>query len=791
LVYTNLTRIFALAIIIIGIVVIIGWLADIDTLKRLVPTWVTMKFSTALSFLMTGIIVGLLNESRNRNNEFAKIFLFAPIMIILFFMATLLVSTIAETSSGVSSLFIKEDPAAALGSVKAGTPSVGTMINFLLIIGVGFTYLIARKEYTKYLTICGAIIIALGIIALIGYAIENPSLYYQIEGFSGAMALHTAIAFILSGIGLILLGKPKIVETSISRKKFTIKISQKLVLFFLIAALIPIIVLGSISLDLAKTSLEKENFATINENADLQVDRIESFFFERKANTEVMSKGIIFYNEIPILNKFYKDTTSEEYIASDERLDHRLKAVRNAYGYDNIMVANPDGEIIFVSKNESKPTYLGKSMLEIDEKTIIEGKKAVYVSEIIPDIGGDGRPELYTAAPINDPEGNLLGILIFDIQVLRFLDALMQESYNGDSGESLIAKRIGSEIVFLHNLRFDTDAALNRKIPLEGEVVAMHHAVSGENGFDIAKDDRNVEVLAAWRHIPELDWGLVSKIDTAEAFSPIDQLQQDITVLAIVFMIGVGFFAVSAARSLSKPIIAIKNLAEDISKGKLDARTIVHSSDEIGQLESMMNKTAEKLQESDKQKTEFAAMITHELKTPLVPIQGYAEMLKNPKLGSLNDDQKDAVNEILANSKQLLSLIQNVLNAQKLEAQGMKYNKKSHNVDEFIKNVMKTMEHYTTPKNIKFTESVEKGLTMYADSDRMMEIFNNIVANAVDFTPENTGIIHIDGKSDGKFVQFSVKDNGVGIPKEKHSGMFKKNSSKQIRLIPENMVEVD
>jgi len=559
--YTNLARVFAVAIILLGTIVIIGWFADIDSLKRIVPTWVTMKFSTAVSFLMTGIIVGLLNESRNRKNEFAKIFLFAPIMIILFFMATLLVSTIAGTTSGVSGLFVKEDPATAIGSITAGTPSVGTMINFLVIIGVGFTYLIARPDHTKYLNICGAIIIAIGIIALIGYAIESQALYYEVEGFSGAMALHTAIAFILSGIGLILLVKPKIVGTSISKSKFHLHISTKLVLFFLIASLIPIIVLGAVSIDLSKSSLEKESFLAVNAQADLTKRSVEVFFRERTSDALVTSEIEIFKKEMGTFDTFYNEPTNPQYIESDAKLDERLKLIRESYGYDNIMLTNSDGTIVFVSKNDRKETYLGNSFLQIDPDTFNEGKNGVYLSKVIEDVGGDGLPELYISAPIFDNDSNLIGVVIFDIPFKRLMDQAALTWYVGETGETLIVNKLGDKVVALHSLRFQEEVRFEEGIKI-GDILAgpAQQAASGNDGTGFSIDYRGEEILAAWRYVKVIDWGLVAKIDTAEALAPIQQLEQDITILAIVFSIGVGFFGISASRSFSKPILELGNM---------------------------------------------------------------------------------------------------------------------------------------------------------------------------------------------------------------------------------------
>jgi len=330
--YAEITRILSATVIVIGLVVIIGWLMDIDSLKSIFPTWVTMKFSTAVSFLMSGIVLMLMNEYRNNNSEFSRIFLFAPLIIILFFMATLLITTLMGTTTGVSSLFVTEDPN-AIGSVKAGTPSVGTMINFILIIGVGFASLLVTKKFKIGALIAGGIIFLLGVIALLGYAIEEPALYYQVAGYSGAMAIHTAIAFCVIGIGMILFVKPPIKEKEVLKKKFALPISIKLVFFFLIAAIIPIIVVGMVSFDLAQSSLEKETFQALNEQADINLSRIDNIFSERIADAEVTSKIKLLEQEIPKLEKFLDDKTNPEYIESETRVDQRLDVIEAAYGY--------------------------------------------------------------------------------------------------------------------------------------------------------------------------------------------------------------------------------------------------------------------------------------------------------------------------------------------------------------------------------------------------------------------------------------------------------------------------
>jgi len=771
MIFVQATRIISIAVIIIGLVVMIGWFTDDDDLKRLNPDWVTMKFSTAASFLVSGMVVFLINESRNKNSEASKIIIFAPLIVVLFFMATLLVSTISGTSTGVSSLFVKEEASAALHSVKAGTPSVGTMINFLLIIGAGFTYLLANPKHRKYLTISGGIILALAIIALIGYAIDSPSLYYQVEGASGAMALHTAIAFALLGIGLILLSKPKYIEREVSKKHRSLKISTKLIFAFLISALFPIIVVGFISFDLAQTSLENETFISINEEADLQVKRIEANFFERKADAVVLSQYHILKQEIPILNQFYQDTANQLFIESQQRVDERLDVVEKAYGYDSIGLLNPEGDIIYATGKGA--SFIGVSFTEFDPQTIIEGKKGVYISDVIGDTTRDLLPDLFISAPIFDEDDNLLGIVVLDVKIARYLDGLMQQSHIGETGETLVVKKLGEKVISLNALRFSQQMEMSMDEMMKGVAGPAYKATAGLEGTGYDIDYRHHEILAAWRYMPELDLGLVSKIDVAEAFAPIDQLQRDITVLAVVFMTGIGFFGVAASRTIANPLIKLKDLAVKISEGDLDSRVLVQSTDEIGQLSEMMNETAVKLKNTQKEKEEFVAMITHDLKQPLVPILGNVEMLANPKMGELNEMQKECVDEIAVNASRQLSMIDNLVSAQKLGAGAMKYDIEELSSKDILNDCIKTHGPIMNDKKIEYFDSSTEDIKVKADKRRILEAFTNIIQNAHDFVPQD-GKIEI-GVNDGeKEVTFFVKDNGEGIPKEKQDKLFKK-----------------
>ncbi|MBM2820035.1 MAG: kdpD [Nitrosarchaeum sp.] len=167
-------------------------------------------------------------------------------------------------------------------------------------------------------------------------------------------------------------------------------------------------------------------------------------------------------------------------------------------------------------------------------------------------------------------------------------------------------------------------------------------------------------------------------------------------------------------------------------------------------------------------------MVTHELKTPLTPIRGYCEMLRMPNLmGTLNNEQLQSIKEIEENAKRLEILIGDVLDAQKLDMNQMSFKKSEISTDEFMDTIFKNAVHMMKDKNIDFVNNSEKH-SIIADRDRLTQVMNNVISNAVDFVPKEHGRIEMGTKKEGSKVIFYVKDNGIGIPNDKQDELFKK-----------------
>lgn len=191
-----------------GAIVMAGWILEIEALKSILPFWVTMKFLTALSFFLSGIILYFVAYNTEGGGVLNQIMIAISSILILFFMLNLLLATLFNFSTGIEDLFVHE-LRDAVKTTLPGRPSIGTMINFTLVSIAGLTSLFEVKKFNHKIYIIGIIVLIISSIAVLGYIASIPLLYYTITGYSTAMALHTAILFMLAGIGFINCRKTK------------------------------------------------------------------------------------------------------------------------------------------------------------------------------------------------------------------------------------------------------------------------------------------------------------------------------------------------------------------------------------------------------------------------------------------------------------------------------------------------------------------------------------------------------------------------------------------------------
>ena len=200
----KIARILSLVVIIAGFMVIIGWVFDIGFLKSITPAWVTMKFTTAFAFVLSGITLYFIVRALEGEFDKAQVMLSITSLAIILLMGLLFFSAVLKIRTGAEDIFIKET-SGAVKSVAPGRPSIPTMFNFMLIGAAGILTILNPNKARLKLKIIGLFVGAIGATAIVGYVIDAPLLYYYIEGINSAIAFHTAALFMLLGIGLLCL----------------------------------------------------------------------------------------------------------------------------------------------------------------------------------------------------------------------------------------------------------------------------------------------------------------------------------------------------------------------------------------------------------------------------------------------------------------------------------------------------------------------------------------------------------------------------------------------------------
>jgi len=177
---------------------------------------------------------------------------------------------------------------------------------------------------------------------------------------------------------------------------------------------------------------------------------------------------------------------------------------------------------------------------------------------------------------------------------------------------------------------------------------------------------------------------------------------------------------------------------------------------------------------SDKLKQEFLDLITHEFQTPLVPILGFSQALQYPEIyGKLTEKQLEAIEIIFRNSKNLQTMITNVLDVVNLETGKMKFYHDEFNVNDLVIEFLDEYDYKINEKKIQVTKKIDNNLIINSDRSRIKQVLRNLIDNAISFVPKDSGKIEI-GFSDKKdHVLFYVKDNGQGMDKHEQSEIFK------------------
>jgi len=267
-------------------------------------------------------------------------------------------------------------------------------------------------------------------------------------------------------------------------------------------------------------------------------------------------------------------------------------------------------------------------------------------------------------------------------------------------------------------------------------------------------------------------------------------------------------FYIITQRVILRPIRQLRGLVNNVAEGNLDIRSSINTRDEYEKLSDAFNQmldswqaTQEKLRQANKQldakiielsernielfkankvKGDFLANISHEFRTPLNSIMGFAQVLRDkPELLAEAKGKRYAEN-IIAGGQRLLNMINDLLYLARAEADKIQLHLEETRAAEIIEAVVLTFSEMAHEKNIKVSSVIQPDIPAFVtDAGKIQQILENYMSNAVKFTPDDGSIVikaqmPDSPKADDKKVRFSVTDTGCGIAEQDKEKIFQK-----------------
>ena len=392
--------------------------------------------------------------------------------------------------------------------------------------------------------------------------------------------------------------------------KFT-SLTQRFAVWFTAVSLLPILLIGNTLLHTFETEIRKTAIQQVSAIADKKVEQIETYLLERLLDANFIRSGSTTHQAIREFTEVFNQNgvDSDAYHQLDAHYrDHFKRFVEQGAGYYDLFLISPDGWIVYTQSHESdfatnlftgpySATGLGKVTRHALDKLKYSISDFEYYAP------SNGAIAAFVAYPIVVDE-KIAGVLALQIYSERVFEVLTNNVGLGTSGETVVT-RLEDEhtALVMAPLKYDADAALKRKIPLNtSSSIAVQNGLNGQSGGALTVDYRGNEVVAAWRHLPLMNWGMVVEMDVAEAFAPVYRIRITGLIILVLTLIAAVFGAILFNRRVVVPLKNLNRSAQDIAAGNLHQRAPVEGWNEMGELAHTFNDMTVRLNASNQER---------------------------------------------------------------------------------------------------------------------------------------------------------------------------------------------
>ncbi len=248
--------------------------------------------------------------------------------------------------------------------------------------------------------------------------------------------------------------------------------------------------------------------------------------------------------------------------------------------------------------------------------------------------------------------------------------------------------------------------------------------------------------------------------------SPVDAtvrtLRVQLTIVTVLMVLLAFSLALILSRHLAKPIVKVNETAKELAKGKYDIVFEGGGYREISELNRTLNYTAEELSKVENLRRELLANISHDLRTPLTMIIGYAEMMRDIP----GENTPENVQTIVDEASRLNRLVNDLLDLSKLQAGVQELTPSTFCLTQMVRDTLGRYARMTEADGYRISFEAEMDASVHADEMKISQVLYNLINNAINYTGKDRSVI-VRQTVQNRWVRIEVADTGEGIPADR------------------------
>ncbi len=340
----------------------------------------------------------------------------------------------------------------------------------------------------------------------------------------------------------------------------------------------------------AKKALLKRTLDQLTSIRVIKKGQVEIYFKERFNNLELLA-GNNYINKVA--NEIASDHLDSELKIFDKNINYSL------FGFNNMFMifGNETNDLKIYEFEGLKPVPFNKNSVIIKQLTGLWQKSSHHFNPAIVDFmkgsKTDSETQCFIGKQIHIIHKNKVCVLALQISIKDINNIMLENNPENGLGKSGEVYLVGNDYLMRSNSRFIPNSVLNTVVKTK----SADNAFKNKSGSSLIDDYRTVACLSSFErlNIPGLNWAIIAEIDYSEAMIPIVSIRNDVFFISLVICIFLFSIAHMISRTITKPIIKLKNVALKIGEGNLDVTLKPRMKDEIGLLYNAFNTMTEQL----------------------------------------------------------------------------------------------------------------------------------------------------------------------------------------------------